>query len=382
MKLPFIDLKAQFLRLEEEIRSAIDRVLEHGQFILGPEVAELEEKLACFTSVEHAISCSSGTDALLMPLMACGVGSGDAVFTSPFTFVATAEVIALTGATPVFVDIDPVTFNIDPDYLETAIRRVRDEGRYRPRCVIPVDLFGLPADYDAIMSLADRYGLFVIEDAAQSFGGIYKGRPAGSLGHVGATSFFPAKPLGCYGDGGAVFTDDDELAAKLISIRVHGQGLDKYNNVRIGLNARLDTLQAAILLPKLNVFADELEARQRVAERYSIALDGVVETPTVPTGLTSAWAQYSVLSERRADIQTALATAGVPSAIYYPKPLHLQEAFAPLGHKKGDFPVSERIAGRIFSLPMHAYLSAEQIDWITGIIRSTLELNKNDSSSV
>ena len=372
MTISFIDLQSQFLRLEDDIRSAINGVLEHRQFILGPEVAELEEKLAQFAGVKYAISCSSGTDALLMPLLAYGVGPGDAVFTTPFTFVATAEVIALTGATPIFVDLDPVTFNIDPTRLETAIQRVRDERCYRPRGIIPVDLFGLPADYDAIMSLADQHGLFVLEDAAQGFGGTYHGRPAGCLGHVGATSFFPAKPLGCYGDGGAVFTDDEELASSLLSIRVHGQGQNKYDNIRIGLNARLDTLQAAILLPKLNIFPQELTARQWVSERYSTALQGIVTTPTVPAGLTRAWAQYSVLSERRADILTALAAAGVPSAIYYPKPLHLQGAFSALGHKRGDFPVAEHIAERIFSLPMHAYLNAEQIDSITAIIRKAV----------
>jgi UDP-2-acetamido-2-deoxy-ribo-hexuluronate aminotransferase len=359
MTIPFIDLKAQFRELEDEIRSGIDRVLEHGRFIMGPEIQELETELARFSGVKHVISCSSGTDALLMPLMAYGIGPGDAVFTTPFTFVATAEVISLLGATPVFVDIDPRTFNINPEQLVAAIEKTRAAGTLQPRGVITVDLFGLPADYDSIAPIAAENDLFVLEDAAQSFGALYKGRNAGSLGHVAATSFFPAKPLGCYGDGGAVLTDDDELAATLRSIRIHGQGSDKYENVRIGINGRLDTLQAAILLPKLRAFRGELEARQRVAERYHAGLDNVVETPYVPDGYTSAWAQYSVLSDDRAPVQAALKDAGVPTAIYYPKPLHLQSAYAHFGLGQGAFPESEAAAQRIFSLPFHPYLDQE-----------------------
>jgi UDP-2-acetamido-2-deoxy-ribo-hexuluronate aminotransferase len=294
-----------------------------------------------------------------MPLMAYGIGPGDAVFTTPFTFVATAEVISLLGATPVFVDIDPRTFNINPEQLVAAIEKTRAAGTLKPRGVITVDLFGLPADYDSIAPIAAENDLFVLEDAAQSFGALYKGRSAGSLGHVAATSFFPAKPLGCYGDGGAVLTDDDELAVKLNSIRVHGQGSDKYENVRIGINGRLDTLQAAILLPKLRAFRGELEARQRVAERYHAGLDNVVETPYVPDGYTSAWAQYSVLSDDRAQVQAALKDEGVPTAIYYPKPLHLQSAYAHLGLGRGAFPESEAAAQRIFSLPFHPYLDQD-----------------------
>ena len=359
MTIPFIDLKAQFRELEDAIRSGIDRVLEHGRFIMGPEVQELETVLGRFAGVKHVISCSSGTDALLMPLMAYGIGPGDAVFTTTFTFVATAEVISLLGATPVFVDIDSRTFNINPEQLAAAIEKTRATGTLKPRGVITVDLFGLPADYDSIASVADENDLFVLEDAAQSFGALYKGRNAGSLGHVAATSFFPAKPLGCYGDGGAVFTNDDELAAKLRSIRIHGQGSDKYQNVRIGINGRLDTLQAAILLPKLKAFRGELEARQRVAERYHSALDNVVETPYVPDGYTSAWAQYSVLSDNRTQVQAVLKDAGIPTAIYYPKPLHLQSAYAHLGQGQGVFPESEAAAQRIFSLPFHPYLDQE-----------------------
>lgn len=359
MTILFIDLKAQFRELEDEIRSGIDRVLEHGRFIMGPEIHELETELARFAGVKHVISCASGTDALLMPLMAYGIGPGDAVFTTPFTFVATAEVISLLGATPVFVDIDPRTFNINPDELAAAIEKTRAAGTWKPRGVITVDLFGLPADYDSIAPIAAENDLFILEDAAQSFGALYKGRSAGSLGHVAATSFFPAKPLGCYGDGGAVLTDDDELAVKLNSIRVHGQGSDKYENVRIGINGRLDTLQAAILLPKLRAFRGELEARQRVAERYHAALGNVVETPFVPDGYTSAWAQYSVLSDDRTQVQAALKDAGVPTAIYYPKPLHLQSAYAHLGQGQGAFPASEAAAQRIFSLPFHPYLDQD-----------------------
>jgi UDP-2-acetamido-2-deoxy-ribo-hexuluronate aminotransferase len=359
MNIPFIDLKAQFRELEDEIRAGIDRVLTHGQFIMGPEIQELEAGLAEYCGVKHAISCSSGTDALLMPLMAYGVGPGDAIFTTTFTFVATAEVISLLGATPVFVDIDPRTFNIDPEKLAAAIQQTQSAGTLRPRGVITVDLFGLPADYDSIAEVADKNGLFILEDAAQSFGGLYKGRKAGSLGNVAATSFFPAKPLGCYGDGGAVLTDDDDIAARLKSIRVHGQGSDKYENVRIGINGRLDTLQAAILLPKLKALPGEMKARQRVAERYSSGLGNVVETPHVPEGYTSAWAQYSVLCDDRDGVQATLKEAGIPTAIYYPKPLHMQGAYVSLGQGQGSFPESERAAQRIISLPLHPYLDEE-----------------------
>lgn len=364
MTIAFIDLKKQYQAMEDKIHQAIKGVLTHGRFIMGPEIGQLEARLAEFSGARHAISCSSGTDALLLPLMAWGVGPGDAVFTSPFTFIATAEVVSLLGATPVFVDIDPKTYNLDPEKLAQAVGRVKREGRLRPRVVIPVDLFGLSADYDAVMAIAARDDLLVLEDAAQSFGGTYKGRPCGSLGHAAATSFFPAKPLGCYGDGGAVFTGDDSLAAAMRSIRVHGQGSDKYDNVRIGLNARMDTLQAAILLVKLENFPWELEQRQRVAERYSRALAGIVETPQIPGDCRSAWAQYSIQSDRREALQRALKTAGIPTAVYYPKPLHLQTAFGFLGGKPGDCPISEAASNRIFSLPMHPYLSDEEIDYV------------------
>lgn len=359
MTINFIDLKAQQQAINPQIQERIQRVLAHCQFVMGPEIEELESRLAAYVGVKHAISCSSGTDALLMPLMAYEVGPGDAVFTSPFTFIATAEVVQLLGAVPVFVDIDPKTFNLDPECLARAIDNLGKNPRtaaLKPKGIIPVDLFGQPADYDAINALAGKHGLFVLEDAAQSFGATYQGRRAGSLAEVAATSFFPAKPLGGYGDGGAIFTDDDKMAAALRSIRVHGQGLDKYDNVRIGINGRLDTLQAAILLVKLDIFDQEVKARQDVAQRYSEGLKMVVEVPYVAPECTSVWAQYSVLTNRREDLLAQLKAAGVPTAIYYPKPLHRQEAFAHLGYQPGDFPVSERAAARIFSLPMHPYL--------------------------
>ena len=370
----FIDLKAQQEKIAPQLRARIEKVLAHGKYIMGPEVKELEERLAAYVGVKHVISCSSGTDALLMPLMAYNVGPGDAIFTTPFTFIATAEVIQLLGATPVFVDIDPQTFNIDTQALAQAIQRLGQNPKtasLRPRGIIPVDLFGQPADYDAINAIARQHQLFVIEDAAQSFGATYKGRKSCSLADVAATSFFPAKPLGGYGDGGAIFTDDDELAAVLRSIRVHGQGSDKYDNIRIGLNGRLDTLQAAIVLAKMDIFDAEVEARQRVAARYSQGLKDVVTVPYVSPDCTSIWAQYSVLSDRRQVLMDRLKAAGIPTAIYYPLPLHLQGAFKHLGYQPGDFPRSEQASQRIFSLPMHPYLEAARQEEIMMMVRSS-----------
>ncbi len=378
--IPFIDLKQQYSLLQEDVEAAVLKVLRSGQYILGPEVGELERELAAFVGTKYAVTCASGTDALMIALMAKGIGSGDAVFTTPFTFVATAEVIALLGATPVFVDIDPTTYNIDVVALERAIVDLQQSGRLqsgnatreglRARAIIPVDLFGLPAEYDRINALAQKYGLDVIEDAAQSFGGSHKGRRAGSLAGIGCTSFFPAKPLGCYGDGGALFTDDELLTQLFHSIRVHGQGQDRYENVRLGITGRLDTIQAAILLAKLRVFQQEIEARQRVAASYDEAIRAAgvpLTVPVVPEGYLSAWAQYSLLAEdeeHRQSMLDRLKAAGVPTAIYYPRPLHLQKAFADLGHKTGDFPVAEDVARRIFSVPMHPYLSDETIGHI------------------
>ncbi|MDG5467689.1 DegT/DnrJ/EryC1/StrS family aminotransferase [Deltaproteobacteria bacterium IMCC39524] len=372
----FIDLKAQQKLIRPQIDAAIQKVLDHGQYIMGPEVGELESLLAEFTGVKHCIGVANGTDALLMALMAYGVGPGDAIFTTPFTFVATGEVISLLGATPVFVDIDPRTFNIDPQKLDEAItnleqRKMNIEQPLVPRGIIPVDLFGLPADYDAINAIARKHDLFVLEDAAQGFGGVYKGRRAGSLADVATTSFFPAKPLGCYGDGGAIFTDDDELAETMCSIRVHGKGKDKYDNVCIGINGRLDTIQAAVLLPKLEIFPDEIEARQRVADKYTELLSEVpgVVTPHVPEGYGSAWAQYSIVIENRDDLQKKLDERGIPTAVYYPKPLHLQTAYKVLGYSEGDFPVSEKVSQQIVSLPMYPYIPDSDVQIVAAKIK-------------
>jgi len=382
----FIDLAHQQQRIKEKIDENIQAVLNHGKYILGPEVKKLEETLGDYVGAKHAIGCSSGTDALLLALMAYNVGPGDAIFTSPFTFIATAEVINLLGATPVFVDIDPKTFNIAPAKLELAIQAVKtkDSNVYplprlqastsdlNPRVVIPVDLFGLPADYDSINTIAEKNGLFVIEDAAQSFGGEYKGKRACSLSHIACTSFFPAKPLGSYGDGGMCFTNDDNLAEILRSLVVHGKGHHKYDNVRVGINGRLDTLQAAILLAKFDIFPEEIQLRQQVAQRYTDNLRPLSSDlcpPLIPQGMKSAWAQYSILAQddkHRSSLQARLKEADIPTAIYYPKPLHLQTAFASLGYKEGDFPISEDYASRIFSLPMHPYLKPEEQEKIIG----------------
>ncbi|MGE0084721.1 MAG: DegT/DnrJ/EryC1/StrS family aminotransferase [Desulfococcaceae bacterium] len=382
----FIDLVTQQQRIRKEIEERILRILDHGKYIMGPEIAELEEKLAAFAGVPHAIGCASGTDALLMALMARGIGYGDAVFTTPFTFIATAEVIRLLGAVPVFADIDPATFNLDPDKLDTAISAMkagnpqlhplpRGAEMLRPKGIIAVDLFGLPADYDRINAVARKHGLFVVEDAAQSFGAEYHGRKTGSLVPITCTSFFPAKPLGCYGDGGAVFTDDRELAEKMLSIRVHGSGPHKYDNIRIGINGRLDSIQAAVLLSKFGIFPEEKELRQAVAARYSELLAGItdIRLPSVPEQMKSIWAQYSVLARdeaHRAYLQKKLGEASIPTAVYYPIPLHLQTAFADLGYRKGDFPISEDFSSRIFSLPMHPYLRREDQEKIAFVISS------------
>ncbi|QGY38985.1 aminotransferase class I/II-fold pyridoxal phosphate-dependent enzyme [Pseudodesulfovibrio cashew] len=375
MGIPFIDLKAQYKRVDEAVKSGIEGVLNHGAYVMGPEITELEKQLAEFSKVKHGVGCASGTDALIMALMALGAGPGDAVFTTPFTFMATAETIALTGATPVFVDIDPVTFNIDPDDLRRKIGEIKDTRKdLTPKGIIAVDLFGQPADYDRIEPLALNNGLFLIVDAAQSFGATYKGRPVCSIGDVACTSFFPAKPLGCYGDGGMVFADNDELHKLLVSIRVHGMGDDRYENVRMGINGRIDSMQAAVLLAKFSIFPEELELRQAVADRYDELLSGIdgLITPSVPEGNTSAWAQYSLLarnSEHREELMGKLKEAGIPSVIYYPKPLHLQTAFAYLGNAAGDFPVSEEIGSRIFSLPMYPYLAAEDQETIAKVLK-------------
>ena len=373
--LPFIDLKYQYNLIRDEIHAGIDRVLESGHYILGAEIAELEGKLAEYAGVKHALACSSGTDALLMALMALEIGPGDAVFTTPFTFFATVETIALVGATPVFADIDPGTYNIDPAKLEEAILKVEREGKLKPKAIIPVDLFGLTADYKAIKPLADAHGLAIIEDACQAFGAKAPcGKTAPALGTIGCTSFFPAKPLGCYGDGGAVFTDDDALYDKMYSILVHGRSSeDRYNNVRLGLNARCDTIQAAVLLAKLKLFPGEVELRQTVADRYRAGLKGLVSVQTIPEGCVSVYAQFCPRSPKFAEIQAALKAADVPTARYYPIPMHLLGATEYLGYKKGDMPVAEACAADIFALPMHPYLKAEDIDRICGVIADVVK---------
>ena len=375
MSIPFIDLAAQQKKIRDKVDARIAAVLDHGKYIMGPEIGELEVALSEFCGAKHSITCGSGTDALLLPLMAWHIQKGDAVFVPAFTFFATAEVVSLLGATPIFVDIDRETFNIDPAKLEKAIEAVISQDdtihplpviakqqKLVPKAVIAVDLFGLPADYTRILSLAEKYDLKVLEDAAQGFGGEACGKKACNMGcHAATTSFFPAKPLGCYGDGGAVFTNDDDLADVIKSLRVHGKGKDKYDNIRIGLNARMDTMQAAILLPKLEIFGDELEKRQQVADWYEASLtdiEGFVP-PKLPRGFKSAWAQYTVLckdEEHRSAAQAKLKELGVPTMIYYVTPLPFLEVYSELGYAKGDFTVSEEYSERVLSLPMFPYL--------------------------
>jgi dTDP-4-amino-4,6-dideoxygalactose transaminase len=355
---PFIDIAAQRRRLGKSVDEAVGRVLAHCQFINGPEVAQLEADLAAFSGAKHVVSCASGTDALLMVLMAKGVGRGDAVFCPSFTFCATGEAVALAGATPVFVDVDEATFNMDVNSLKRGIATAKKLG-LMPRAVIPVDLFGQSADHDAIGAIAGAEGIFVLDDAAQAFGASCEGRRLGSFGLATATSFFPAKPLGCFGDGGAIFTDDAELAETLRSVRVHGQGSDKYDNVRLGLTGRLDTVQAAILIEKLKIFEDEIAARNRVAERYAQGLGNVVTVPRVAGGSTSVWAQYTIRLPEGSDrdgFAAALKAQGIPTAIYYVKSMHQQTAYRDFPVADGGLPASESLSGDVISLPMHAYL--------------------------
>jgi dTDP-4-amino-4,6-dideoxygalactose transaminase len=371
--IPFIDVAAQRRRLGTAIDEATVRVLNHCQFLQGPEVTAFESQLAAFCGAKHAVSCSSGTDALIMVLMAKGVGRGDAVLCPTFTFCATAESVALVGATPVFVDVNADTFNIDVASLKSAIATAKAKG-LKPKAVIPVDLFGLPADHDAVAAIAEAEKLFVLDDAAQGFGGTYKGRAVGTFGLATATSFFPAKPLGCYGDGGAILTDDDELLAVLKSVRVHGGGSDKYDNVRLGLTARLDTIQAAVLIEKLKIFRDEIETRNRVAARYNQALKDVATVPMVPDGYGSVWAQYTIrlAPGRRDALAKALSAEGIPTAIYYAKPLHKQTAYRDFPVAEAGLPVSERLADEVISLPMHAYLDEAIQDRIVDAVRRAL----------
>ncbi len=346
-KIEFIDLKTQYRSIKEDADRRIHAVLDHGQYIMGPEVAELEKKLAEYTGTKHCISASSGTDTLLIAMMALGIGHGDEVITTPFTFIATGEMIALLGAKPVFVDIDPMTCNIDPSKIEEAITP-------RTRAIMPVSLYGQCADFDAINAVAKKYDLPVIEDAAQSFGATYKGRRSCSLSTIGSASFFPSKPLGCYGDGGALFTDDDDLARLMREIRVHGQDR-RYHHPRIGLNGRLDTIQAAVLLAKIEIFPREVEQRKQIGARYSellANLPGIV-TPRIEPHNTSVYAQYTVQVENREKVLKSLKEAGIPTAVHYPVPLNLQPAFAHLDQPEGSFPVAEAVAKRVMSLPMY-----------------------------
>lgn len=368
----FVDLNAQFRTIEDEIRGAINEVLEHGQFIMGPEVYAFEEELAEYCGVEHVISTASGTDALLMSLMSYGIGPGDAVIAPPFTFVATAEVIQLLGATTVFVDVEESSFNLDPEQLEQTVLRIRKQGKLRLKGIIPVDLFGLAADYDAIAGIARKHDLFVLSDAAQSFGGARDGKKNGSFGDVAATSFFPAKPLGCYGDGGAVFTNDDERAEVLRSIRFHGMGANQYDNVRTGITGRLDTIQAAVLRCKLKLLDQEIAARQNVADRYTSALGDHLATPAIPGNCQSAWAQYTLRGGNRDGLRKALEAEKIPSAVYYSCPLHLQPAFRDADGAGVSMPVSEKLSEEVFSLPMHPYLSESDQDRIIDTLRNAL----------
>jgi dTDP-4-amino-4,6-dideoxygalactose transaminase len=351
----FIDLAAQRRRLGDRIERAIGKVLDHGHYIMGPEVAALEQQLAEFANVPFCVSCGNGTDALLLALMAKGIGPGDAVLVPTFTFAATAEVVSLVGATPVFLDVNEDSFNLDPSGIEAGIAAAR-KLRLTPRAIIAVDLFGQPADYGPIEAAARAHRLLLIADAAQSFGASYRGRKVGSLGDIATTSFFPAKPLGCYGDGGAIFVKDEGLASVLRSLRVHGQGDDKYDNVRIGINGRLDTIQAAVLIEKLAIFPDEVEARQRVAAAYSHALAGSLNIPCLSEGATSVWAQYTLRIPKRDGVAAKLKAAGVPTAIYYPKPLHQQIAYSRYPVAGNGLPVAERLAREVLSVPMHPYL--------------------------
>ena len=365
----FLDLKTQQKRFRKPLEKRINKILDHGAYIMGPEVFELEEKLADYCGVKHAISCSSGTDALLIPLMAWGIGPGDAVFTTPFTYVATAEVISILGATPVFVDVYESTYNIDCDKLEIAIKRVKKDGKLKPKAIIPVDLFGLPARYRLIDKIAKTYNLKVIEDAAQSFGGSIKGERVGTFGDVAATSFYPAKPLGCYGDGGAIFTNDDSLAEECKAIRIHGTKIDKYNSELIGLNGRLDSIQAAVLLEKLTIFDDELEMRNEIDSHYRKILNNAQYHPR---NYQSAHALFSITlgsEEKRESLIKRISNKNIPSVIYYKFPIHLMEAFKYLEYQKGDFPVSELLSTTIVSLPMHPYLSQDDLSLIIKTIQ-------------
>jgi dTDP-4-amino-4,6-dideoxygalactose transaminase len=369
--IPFIDLQAQRRRLGAPLEAAIKAAVEGGQWILGPQVAQFEKDIAQWAGVKHAIGCANGTDALLLILRAWGVGPGDAVFVPAFTFAASAEVVALAGAVPVFVDVLSDTFNMDPVSLDAAIALVKRDGKLQPKVVMPVDLFGQPADYRSLAPIARREGLKMLCDTAQGFGAVMDGKRAGAIGDAAATSFFPAKPLGCYGDGGACFTNDDGLKDQLLSLRMHGQGRDRYEHVQIGLNSRLDTIQAAILIEKLKIFEDEIDARNRIARRYTDAFSGSnrIKTPVVLEGVTSTWASYTLQVPDRARFQADLKQAGVPTMVYYPIPLSRQPAYA--HYPSTPTPVSQALSGHVVSLPMHPYLDEETQDRVIDAVLAT-----------
>ena len=370
----FRDLKHQYIVLQKDIDKAISEAVASGAFIMGPQVHELEQQLADYVGVKHCLTCANGTDSLTLALKAWGIRPGDAVFVPDFTFFSSAEVVSLESATPIFVDVCEDTFNIDSEDLEQAIKQILEEGKLTPRVIIVVDLFGLPADYPRIRKIADHYGLLILEDGAQGFGGSIDGRKACSFGDIATTSFFPAKPLGCYGDGGAIFTDNDEWANLIASYRVHGKGSDKYDNVRIGLNSRLDTLQAAILQVKLKAIKDfELDAVNTAAEHYTSLLRGVVKTPTIPDGFESSWAQYTILLKDKATrdkLQVSLKTSGIPAMIYYPKPMHLQTAFSGIDTRR--CPTAASLCDRVLSLPMHPYLTENDIRMVYNAVIETI----------
>lgn len=372
-KIAFNDLGAQYRHLKNEIDTGIAEVIAGSRFISGPQVEELEKELCAYTGRKYCVATDNGTDALLMPLMAKGIGKGDAVFVPAMTFFASAEVVSLVGATPVFCDSEEDIFNMDPNSLVKQIEKTQREGKLKPKAVVAVDLFGQPADFTRIQKICDEYGLFLIEDAAQGFGGAIGDKKACSFGGCSATSFFPAKALGCYGDGGAVFTDNEELYHIMTSIRVHGKGSMKYENIRLGLNARLDTIQAAILLPKLHEFDKENEHRICAAARYAEQLKDKFAVPVVREGFTSSFGYYTLKaksSEERTKAIEALKAAGVPTMIYYPNPLHLQKVYASLGYHKGDLPVAEKLTETVFSLPMHGYITDDVIDYICSILKN------------
>ncbi len=376
INIPFIDLASQ----QKPIRSLIDKrimdVLDHGKYIMGPEVAELEELLSGFTKAKHVITCSSGTDALYLSLLAGGIGKNDVVFIPSYTFAATAEAVVLCGATAVFIDVDPICFNMVPNKLNEAIARIKKVNKLKPKAIISVDLFGIPAPYSDLCDIANQHGLLLIADAAQSFGGSINGNKVGTHADITTTSFFPSKPLGCYGDGGAIFTDDDDTADIVRSIRAHGgSNQGKYDNVRVGMNARLDTIQAAVLIEKLKVFPDELHSRQLIAERYAESLSNVVDVPSVPEGVLSAWAQYTIATDQRDELCDYLKEHDIPTQIYYPKPLHKQLPYQESQAVSGGLPITDKLSQTLMSLPMHPYLATEVQDRITQCIKQFFNEN-------